>query len=147
MDSLGLILVVIGILLLIIEVVEPGFFLAIPGGVLLVLGIIGLAYPELLTTIWTPVIVALVVTPLMVISLKFYQRLSPPTKPTTTMSSSLKGKTGRVLKTIQPEQIKGKIRIENQIWSATADTVIEEGKKVEVIEGRGVHLLVKEVEE
>ncbi|MGM0404943.1 MAG: NfeD family protein [Thermoplasmatota archaeon] len=147
MDSLGLILVVIGILLLIIEVIEPGFFLAIPGGVLLVLGIIGLAYPALLTTIWTPLIVAIVVTPLMVISLKFYQRLSPPSKPTTTMSSSLKGKTGRVLKTVEPEEIKGKIRVENQIWSATSDKIIEEGKKVEVIEGRGVHLFVKEIEE
>ncbi|MFW6141141.1 MAG: NfeD family protein [Candidatus Saliniplasma sp.] len=147
MDSLGLILVVIGILLLIIEVAEPGFFLAIPGGVLLVLGIIGLAYPALLTTIWAPLIVAVVVTPLMVISIKFYQSLSPPTKPTTTMSSSLKGKTGKVVKTIQPEEIKGKIRVDNQIWSATADDVIEEGKKVEVVEGRGVHLLVKEVEE
>ena len=144
--TLGLILIVIGIMLFIVEAIEPGFFIAIPGGVLLVLGFIAILYPAILLSIYTPLIVAVVVIPMMIISMKFYQRISPPTRPTTTMSTSLVGKEGKVVKRIEPDEIKGKVKISNQIWSATADSVIEEGNKVVVVEGRGVHIKVKEKE-
>lgn len=145
--TIGLILIVVGIILFIVEAVEPGFFIAIPGGVLLVLGFIAVLYPDILLSIYTPLIVAVVVIPMMIISMKFYQRISPPTRPTTTMSTSLVGKEGKVVKRIEPDEIKGKVRISNQIWSATADDFIEEGKKVIVVEGRGVHIKVKEKEQ
>ncbi|MFW6040232.1 MAG: NfeD family protein [Thermoplasmatota archaeon] len=142
----GLILVVIAIILFIIEAVEPGFFLAIPAGVLFVLGVIAIIYPELLMTVWTPLIVGIVIIPMMIISMKFYQSISPPTRPTTTMSSSLIGKEGKVVKRVEPDEIKGKVKISNQIWSATSDEPIEVGKKVKVVEARGVHIVVEEIE-
>ncbi len=146
--EIGILLIVAGIALIIIEAVEPGFFIAIPGAVLIVVGIIQSVYPEFLVSIYTPIIVAVVVLILTFGSLKFYQKISPPSKPTTTMSSSLEGRVGKVIKAIKPDEITGKVKIENQMWSATSEEeVIEEGKKVIVVEGKGVHLLVKEKKE
>lgn len=144
MSELGLILIVIGIILFVVEAAEPGFFIAIPAGVLIILGIIAIAYPQILTTIWTPLIVAAVVIPLMVASIKFYQTISPPSKPKTTMSSSLIGQTGRVLQRVEPDELNGKVKIDNQVWSATADEEIDSGKKIVVVESKGVHVVVKE---
>ncbi len=56
----------------------------------------------------------------------------------------LAGKKGVVVKTVHPGSISGKIEIENQMWSATGDSEIEEGKKVIVISSEGVHVKVKE---
>ena len=143
--ELGILLIVAGIVLIIVEAIEPGFFIAIPAGVLIVIGVIQISYPEFLVSIYTPIIVAVVVLILTFGSLKFYQRISPPSRPTTTMSSSLEGRVGKVVKTIKPDEITGKVKIENQMWSATSEEeVIEEGKKIVVVEGKGVHLLVKE---
>jgi len=146
--EIGILLIVAGIALIIVEAVQPGFFIAIPAGVLIVVGIIQSVYPEFLVSIYTPIIVAVVVLILTFGSLKFYQKISPPSKPTTTMSSSLEGRVGKVIKAIKPDEITGKVKIENQMWSATSEEeVIEEGKKVIVVEGKGVHLLVKEKKE
>ncbi|MFW6376193.1 MAG: NfeD family protein [Thermoplasmatota archaeon] len=143
--EIGIWLIVAGIVLIIVEAIEPGFFIAIPAGVLIVIGIIQISNPGFLFSIYTPVIVAAVVLVLTFGSLKFYQKISPPSKPTTTMSSSLEGRVGKVVKTIKPDEITGKVKIENQLWSATSkEEKIEEGKKVQIIEGKGVHLLVEE---
>jgi len=142
--TLGLILIVLGIALFIFEALEPGFFIAIPAGVLLVLGLIAVAYPDILLTYWTPVIVAVVVIPMMMISMKFYQKISPPSKPTTTMGSSLIGEVGKVMNTVKPDEISGKVKLKNQIWSATSDTTIHEGKKVIVTRSEGVVVWVEE---
>lgn len=142
--SLGLILIIAGILLLISEAAVPDFFVAIPGGVLLVLGMIAVAFPNLLYSLWTPLIVVIIIIPLTYASIKFYQKISPPTKPTTTMTSSLVGKEGKVKKKVEPDELSGKVKIENQLWSATADQEIDEGKWVVVTESKGVHVVVKE---
>ncbi len=144
--SLGLILIVVGIALFIFEAAEPGFFIAIPAGVLIVLGVMAVAYPELLVSIWTPIILAITVIPLMILSMKLYQKISPPTKPTTTMGTSLVGQKGKVMQKIMPDEISGKIKINNQLWSATADEEIPEGEKVQIVESRGVHVKVIRLE-
>ena len=38
---------------------------------------------------------------------------------------------------------KGKVRLESEIWSAEADSVIKAGTKVEVVESIGAHVKVK----
>ncbi len=144
--TLGVILVIVGLVLLLVEASEPGFFLAIPAGVLILLGILAIIYPAILLTIWTPLIVAVVVLPLVFGQMKFYQKISPPTKPTTTMSSSLEGRVGKVLHTVKPDEISGKVKISNEIWSATSESVIAEGSKVVVVKSRGVHVVVEEIE-
>lgn len=143
--QLGLMLVIVGIILFIVEAAEPGFFIAIPAGVLLTLGIIAVIFPALLMTYWTPVIVVAIVLPLMFASMKFYQRISPTTRPTTTMTRSLVAEKGKVLKQIEPDEISGKVRVKSQLWSATADEKIEEGVMVQVTDAQGVHIVVKKL--
>ncbi|MFP4141758.1 MAG: NfeD family protein [Thermoplasmata archaeon] len=148
MVTYGIILIVIGILLAIFEAADPGFFIAIPAGVLITLGFILIFFPGAFFTFWTPLIVAAVVIPLMFVSLKFYQSISPPSKPTTTMTTSLEGQTGRVVKEIEPNTISGKIEVRgSKVWSATADEKIEEGEKVKIVEAEGVKLVVERFEE
>jgi len=146
MRTYGILLIAIGIILAIVEATEPGFFIAIPAGVLITLGFITLIFPEMLYSIWTPLIVALIVIPLMFLSMKYYQYISPPTKPTTTMTTSLKGQEGKVVKEINPDDISGKVRVGSKYWSATAEERIEEGAKVKITEAKGVHVVVEKIE-
>ncbi|MFO8109031.1 MAG: NfeD family protein [Thermoplasmata archaeon] len=145
--SVGLILIVLGIALLILEATEPGFFIAIPAGVLFVLGVISVIYPSILFTWWTPMIVAAVVIPMMIVSMKFYQGISPPSKPTTTMGSSLVGEVGKVMVRVVPDEISGKVKLKNQIWSATSQVPIPQGSKVVVTKSEGVVVWVKKLKE
>ncbi len=147
MYQYGLAMIVVGIVLLVAEALDPGFFIAIPGGVLVVLGIMAIAVPSLVLTIWSPIIVGAVVVILLLVTMKFYQNISPPTTPITTGSDSLRGQKGKVVQKIDPDDISGKVRIDNQTWSATADEEIEEGTKVVVTKSEGVHVVVKELKE
>jgi membrane protein implicated in regulation of membrane protease activity len=141
--TIGIILVVIGALLILAEISVPGFFIAVPGTVLIILGVVYIFIPNIgaipiaIITIVTAVISAIAV-------MLFYRALAKPTLPTTTTIDKLVGKEGIVTSKIIPNTLKGKVRIGSEIWSATADKEIEEGKKVVVIKGEGVHLIVKE---
>lgn len=146
MEIYGIALIAAGIILFVLEATDPGFFIAIPGGVLVTLGFIALAFPGLLFTVWTPLAVAIVVLPLMFLSMRYYQYISPPSKPTTTMTTSLRGQKGQVVKKVHPDNISGKVKVNNELWSATADEEIEEGEKVVITEAKGVHLVVKRTE-
>jgi membrane protein implicated in regulation of membrane protease activity len=42
-----------------------------------------------------------------------------------------------------PEDIKGKVRIDSDVWSATSDEPIEAGTEVTVIKSQGVHVTVR----
>lgn len=148
MINYGILLIVIGILMLIFEAMDPGFFVAIPGGVLVTLGFIFIFFPGKVFSFWTPVVVAAVVIPLMFLSLKFYQTISPPSKPTTTMTTSLEGETAQVVEDIEPNAISGKVKVRgHKIWSATADERIEKGEKVKIVKAEGVTLVVERLEE
>jgi membrane protein implicated in regulation of membrane protease activity len=143
---IGLIFVIVGVVLLIIEATSPGFFVAIPATVLMVLGGIGMVVPGFFLTFWSPFVAIVVAVPATIITMKAYQRLSPPAPPTTTVGHSLIGKHGIVQVPIIPNTIKGKVNIENQIWSATSDHPIEEGAMVEIVQSKGVHVIVREVQ-
>ncbi|NYT11949.1 MAG: NfeD family protein [Methanomassiliicoccales archaeon] len=142
---LALAFIVIGVILLIAEAASPGTFLIVPGTVLLILGAIGLIEPDLLTSWWAPVVVAIILIPLTLLTIKGYQRLAPTAPPETTVASSLLGKQGLVTREIEPDSLKGKVMIENDTWSATAETVIQVGKRVVVKSSEGVHVKVEEL--
>lgn len=74
-----------------------------------------------------------------------YIQISSQAPPTTT-NTTLKGRDGIVVKKINPDDISGKVKVvkSSQIWSATSNRKIEEGKKVRIKEVDGVHLNVKE---
>ena len=141
--DIGWIMIIIGLALLIVEAAQPGFFVAVPGTILIVLGTVTLLIPEVAQD-YAPVIIVVTAIVSSVITITFYRKMAPGQKPQTTSMDVLAGREGIVKKTILPDSISGKVEIGNQIWSATADTMIEAGKKVIVISSEGVHLKVKE---
>lgn len=141
--TVGLVLIVLGAVLLIIEAFSPGAFMVIPGVVLVIIGLVGVGYPDILFTWWTPVIAIVVAVPVTAVTVKGYQHLARPAPPTTTVTESLAGRRGIVLVATEPGTMRGKVRIDSDIWSATSDEAIEEGAEVVVESGEGVHVHVR----
>jgi membrane protein implicated in regulation of membrane protease activity len=142
--NLGWLMIIIGLLLLIVEAAQPGFFVAVPGTTLIVLGAVVVLIPEYYQD-WAPWIIVITALVSSVITIFMYRRLAPGQEPSTTSQDILAGRDGTVIKTIVPDSISGKVQIENQMWSATSDVVIEKGKKIKVISSEGVHVKVKEI--
>ena len=142
--NLGWLMIIIGLLLLIVEAAQPGFFVAVPGTTLIVLGAVVLLIPEYAQD-WAPWIIVITALISSIITVFMYRRLAPGQEPSTTSQDILAGMDGTVIKTIVPDSISGKVQIENQTWSATSDIVIEKGKKIKVISSEGVHVKVKEI--
>ncbi|OPY30875.1 MAG: hypothetical protein A4E32_02202 [Methanomassiliicoccales archaeon PtaU1.Bin124] len=143
--GLSIAFVVLGVLLLLAELTMPGTFLLVPGTVLIVLGFLGLAFPDILMSIYSPIIAVLILVPMTYITIKLYQRLAPPAPPETIVATSLVGKMGVVTAEVKPNVLTGKVRIDHDDWSATADHTIASGIKVVVVESEGVHVKVTEI--
>jgi membrane-bound ClpP family serine protease len=147
---IGLLLMVVGFIFLLVEVATPGqTFMAIPGTVLVVLGIISMAVPTwLFSEFWyAPVVTALIAAPVTLITIWFYRMFGMGGPPMTTVGSSLIGRQGVVTVPIIPDTLRGKVRIGNQIWSAVSDKTIPGGTKVEVVSSEGVHVHVEKIED
>lgn len=142
--DLSLVFIVIGVLMLLVEISQPGSFLLVPATVLLALGGIGLIFPDLLLTIWSPIIAVIILVPTTFLTIKMYQRLAPPAPPETTVATSLIGKEGRVEVEVVPGSLRGKVKIANVMWSATSASTIPVGSKVRVVRSEGVHVTVEE---
>lgn len=142
---LSLIFIVLGVVMLLAELMNPGIFLIVPGTVLIVLGFIGLAFPEFILSIYSPLLAVGILVPMTYITIKLYQKLAPPAPPETIVATSLVGREGIVTSEIRPNSLSGKVRIEHDNWSATADRIIPEGKKVVVKASEGVHVIVEEL--
>ncbi len=144
--TIGWAIVAIGLILLLIEAYNPGFFLAVPGTTLIILGIIALVIPSIFESPMIIVVGILVVIVSSAITILIYSRITPPDKtPVTVSRDSLTGKTGIVKETVDPDSISGKVLIDNVEWSArSSDKRIEKGKKVRVISSEGVHVIVEE---
>lgn len=140
--ALALAFVVIGIFMLLAEAVTPGSFIIVPATVLLALGILGLLNPAWLFSWWSPLIALAILIPMTFAAFKLYQMLAPPAPPETTVGTSLVGKTGIVEKRIVPGNISGKVRIDNDTWSATSKEMILEGTRIRVLDSEGVHVIV-----
>jgi membrane protein implicated in regulation of membrane protease activity len=143
--ELGLAFIIIGILMLLAEVASPGAFILVPATVLLVLGGMGFVAPDLLLSWWSPVIAAIIAIPVTYISMKMYAKLAPPAPPETIVASSLVGLEGVVEREVEPNNLRGKVRIANDDWSATSNKTIPVGRKVVVKSSEGVHVMVEEL--
>ncbi len=144
---MALAFIIIGIIMLIAEAASPGSFILVPGTVLIVLGGIGLVSPDWLLSWWAPIVAVIVLIPMTLITIKLYQRLAPPIPPETTVAASLVGTTGIVTREVGPNDLKGKVRIQHDTWSATASKVIPVGRSVLVKASEGVHVVVEEMSE
>lgn len=135
-------MLIVGALLLVVEALTPGFFVAVPATILIVMGLLVVLAPGLLTFPWGLIIFAVVTIAVSAVTIIFYRKLAPGQKPMTMSGDSLAGRTGEVIKDIVPGSIDGKVRIEEQIWSATSTEKIAAGERVTVIRSKGVHIIV-----
>ena len=143
---IALAFVIAGVLMLLAEAASPGSFIMVPGSVVIVLGLIWMLFPSWTLQWWSIIIALIILIPMIFVAIKLYQKLAPPAPPETTVATSLIGKSGVVLKEVVPNEISGKVKIENQTWSATAAVRIAAGAPVTVIESRGVHVVVSEIQ-
>ncbi len=141
-----MIIFIIGIALIISEAFTPGTFILVPGVALTIVGALIMAFPGASSSVWLPVIFLLAFVPSFLLAFYLYKHIAPPGRPTTLSSDSLIGRVGTVKKEVHPGNIRGKVNIENEIWSATSDQIIPEGSKVEVVKVQGVKVIVRPVE-
>ena len=153
MDGLtsGWLTILIGAILLGCEVFSPGFFLAVPGTVLVILGILVVLGVDIFSHgigIITGIVSALIAS---VVTVWMYSRLTPGDQnPMSTSQDSLVGMHGIVTIPVIPTDLTGKIRIGGESWSARSIPDIEmipSGTAVIVVSAQGVHVVVKPLEE
>lgn len=142
--ELALAFVIIGVLMLLAEAASPGAFIVVPATVLIVLGCVGLINSDWLLSWWAPIAAVVVLVPMTLVTMKLYQNLAPPAPPETTVGTSLVGQMGVVVTDVHPNNLKGKVRIRHDTWSATsASTMIPVGTRVVVTASEGVHVTVE----
>ena len=141
--TIAIIIMLLGTAFIIFEAFSPGAFLIIPGTVLIIIGVIGYAYPDFLISMYSPIAALIIAVPVTLITIKGYQMLAKPIPPSTTISETLIGKNGMVMVSTYPGTLKGKVRIGSDIWSATSDETIEKGSEVVIESAEGVHVKVR----
>ena len=145
--SLGWLLIIAGALFLLIEVHTPGFFAAVPGTVMIILGVLILLGIDIFNSGWGIVIGVAIALCAAGFTVWMYGRITTNESPTTISRDSLTGMEGRVKLAVNPNTIAGKVMIGSTEWSArSTGKVIGEGKKVKVVDSQGVHIVVEEVE-
>jgi len=145
--TIAIILIIIGLILLIIEALTPGFFAVIPGAVLVVIGVLGYFIDGYFESVVYMVVTVVVVTVVVsIITIKGYQILAKPEPPTTTVMDSLVGREGIVTADVKPGSLKGKVKIDSDSWSATSEDAITIGTPVTVYAAEGVHVKVRRKE-
>ena len=91
-------------------------------------------------------VVFLVSSTILIFSTKPLVKKFLDVQPTKTNAFSIIGKTALVIKEISPNSF-GQIKVNGEVWTAKTDNdeTIPEGSKVEVLEIRGVKVLVKPI--
>ena len=143
--EIGLAFIIIGILLFLVEATMPGFLVAVPGTVLIALGI--LMSFEIVTGIWLLPIGLVVGLGSLYGTVKFYQTFATPDTPSEMSIESYVGKTGKVTKAVSPDTASGKVRVEREEMRAitcnSCNSDIAVGTSVEVVSAEGITLTVK----
>ena len=143
--EIGLAFIIIGILLFLVEATMPGFLVAVPGTVLIALGI--LMSFDIVTGIWLLPIGLVVGLGSLYGTVKFYQTFAPPDTPSEMSIESYVGKIGKVTKAVSPDTASGKVRVDREEMRAiTCDSCnsdIAVGTSVEVVSAEGITLTVK----
>ncbi len=145
--TIGITLVIVGIVLLAFELVHPGALLLIPGSILLVAGFLCLFLPDVLVNSFIgPIAIIVVAIVAALIEIPYYRWIAPNHWPLSTTSAGLVGAEGIVIVPIVPNTLKGKVRVRSEVWSARATAEIPEGSRVRVVHGEGVSVTVVAIE-
>lgn len=145
--SNGWFIILLGAGFLMLEVFSPGFFLAVPGTVLIFIGILILLGFNVFESSAGIIVGVLIAIAASAFTIWIYSRLTPDNeKPLATSMDSVVGKSGLVLRPVNPDTISGKIELEGHEWSAkSTGAIILEGSRVIVVSSQGVHVVVEEV--
>lgn len=143
----GLALIILGGILFFLEIqiVSHGL-LALGGTICLLLGslmLFGKNPPSL--KVYQPFLYTVILTISLALGGITYLAIKTIRKTPVSGKEALIDKIGKVIENIGPEG--GKIFIEGEIWKAISDEYIPKGKKVKVIEKRGLTLKVKPIKE
>jgi membrane protein implicated in regulation of membrane protease activity len=150
LQSIGYGLIMLGIVLFLLEAASPGFFIAVPATILVLLGAFALVSPDFsIFTAWAPAVALVVGVPATILTILAYRRMAPPDEePTTQTASNLVGLEGRVTTPVVAEAPRGKVELNHQSWSAvTRGPAIPVDARVVVTEVDGVILIVRPKEE
>jgi len=136
-----------GTAFLVLETTSPGFFIAVPGTVLIIPGVLfvlGVNVFSSLAGILLGVLIALAVS---LVTIWMYRRINPDEAyPVTISRDSLLGREGIVTRKVIPDSLEGKVQVAGQEWSARSETgEIAAGVRVRVVRSEGVHIVVEEV--
>jgi membrane-bound ClpP family serine protease len=139
-SEIGLAFIIVGVLLFIVEVFQPGFLIAVPGTVFIVLGVL-LSF-NLDLGLWILPIGLAVGLGSLYGTMKLYQSLAPPDTPSEMSIETLVGKSGIVTKDVEANTMNGKARIGREEFRATSDSNISKGTKVKVTNAEGITVTV-----
>jgi inner membrane protein len=145
-DSIGLVLVIVGIALFAFELVHPGALLIIPGSILLMAGLLYLLLPNILLDSYLgPVLIIIAAIVGTLVEIPYYRWVAPIHRPMSTTSGGLVGEEAVVTVPIEPNNLRGKVKVRSEIWSARADRPIPVGTRVRVVHGEGVSVTVQPI--
>jgi membrane protein implicated in regulation of membrane protease activity len=136
-------LMIVGVLLMIAELLAPGrTYLAAPGSFLVALGSVAvISHSEGFTFQWG-ILIAVVVSVVVVVLTYIRYSMLGRASPRRGEAASLVGKKGKAVKRITAEGSSGRVRIGKNQWRAKSDETIEPGKAVEVVDMKGIYLIV-----
>jgi inner membrane protein len=146
-EWIGVALIVAGVILLALELAHPGALLLIPAFMLMTAGVLIIVFGDsLLATL--PGVGAIVAAAVFaaLIEIPYYRWVAPTHRPMTTTTAGLAGQFGIVTTAVEPNTLRGKVRVQREIWSAQSDRPIPEGTHVRIVAGEGVAVQVVPVE-
>jgi len=145
-DAIGVTIVLVGIALLAFELIHPGALLLIPGSILLVAGFLYLFLPDVLLDSYIgPLIVVAAAIGGALLEIPYYRWVAPTHEPMSTTSGGLVGAEAIVITAVEPNNLRGKVKVRSEIWSARSDEAIPVGTRVRVIKGEGVSVTVQPI--
>jgi len=145
-DAIGITMVVVGIALLAFELIHPGALLIIPGSILLVAGFLYLFLPDVLLDSYVgPVVVVVAAIVGALVEIPYYRWVAPVHRPMSTTSGGLVGEEAIVIAPVEPNTLRGKVKVRSEIWSAKADQPIPVGTRVRIVHGEGVSVTVQPI--
>ena len=142
-SEIALAFIIIGILLFVVEVFQPGFLVAVPGTVLIALGIL-MSFDDALglSPMFLLIIGLVVGLGSLYGTMTLYQSLAPPDTPSEMSIEITIGKSGTVTRDVVANEMFGKAKIGREEFRATAEIDIAKGTKVKVTHAEGITLTV-----
>jgi membrane protein implicated in regulation of membrane protease activity len=145
-DAIGITLVIVGVALFAFELIHPGALLIIPGSIILVAGVMYLLVPNwLLNSYIGPVLIIVAAVAGALFEIPYYRWVAPVHRPMSTTSGGLVGEEAIVIVPVEPNNLRGKVKVNSEIWSARADQPIAVGTHVRVVHGEGVSVTVQPI--